>query len=142
MPNPKPTMTQAVQVAYAAITPALPGLWLEEIPEDAEELHEAYYEHQGEIPVESAYHTGVTRPTMIAGTFAISFFSTSATTVETYATRLKTAFVPLILEMSDGQEATLFRGKYEFRATKMRSKENKPIYRATVNYVCKIGGPL
>lgn len=137
-------MTQAVQVAYVAIvhTPAMPGLWLTSVPEDVAQLKGAYFEHQGETPIAGAYHTASTRPTMIEGRFTIHFFHTSSETVEGFATKLKSTFVPSILAFSDDQTCTLKRTTYVFRDTKKKDKNGNPVYQASQSYYCQIGKPL
>lgn len=135
-------MTQAVLEKYSSVAdPPLPSLYLDEIPEDIAQLEGAYYEHQGEVPIAGAYHTGQVRPTMIDGRFTIHLFNTSATQVETNGGRVMQALVPTSLALTGGQTASLFRTGYWFSATKQRTKDNKPVYYVRISYLCKIGKP-
>ncbi len=143
-----PTLTQSVIEAYDAITPDLPPLYLEEIPEDVAQLQAAYYVHQGESPV---YQSGQTKPSLVEGRFAIVMFSklaadlgageTALVELETRAVALMAAFTPNALSLNSPQQATLLRGSYTLQATKLRDKDNNPVYMATIPYLCKIGLP-
>lgn len=137
----KPTMTQAVMETYGAIEPALPPLYLEDIPEDVQQLRAAYYVHQGETPIAGAYPTGAAKPVMLDGRFAIVLFSTDSDQLETWARQVMQAFTVDSLDMDSGQQTTLFRGTYQLQGTKLRDKDGNPVYMAQVPYLCKIGNP-
>jgi hypothetical protein len=137
----KPTMTQAVMERWAAITPTLPTLYLEEIPEDKPQLEGAYYLHQGEPPTPAAYPTRALKPVMLEGRFAFVLFNVSAVALETKAFQIMGGFTVDSLAMNSPQETTLFRTNYQLQATKFRDRNDLVVYAATISYRLLIGKP-
>lgn len=148
MPSTAPTMTQAVQLIWPTIptqTPPLPAsLWLEEVPEDIDQLPIAQYVHQGEPPGPQAYCTSATKPGYLLGQFLIALYDLSVPNLETWARAIMTVmntFIQSGFPIDTPQAAYLLRKDYRIEATDLRDAAGNPVRKLTLYYQCFISNP-
>jgi hypothetical protein len=135
-----PTLTQSVQEVWAAVTPALPTLYLGEVPEDqASFLPTAVLIHKGEVPT---YNTALQTPQQLKGEFDVIVNQAGGVApLEVVTLAVMAALKPDSLHLTGNQTVTLFRTNYVLAATKQRDKNGGPVYRGTISYRALVGGP-
>lgn len=146
-----PTLTQAIVEKWAA-TGGLPTpLYLGEVPENfGQFLPLAVLIHEGELPNfttkgAATQSAGIT--SQIAGAFRFEVYQSGSTVqggmvaLETITLAIMAAFTPGSLAMTGTQEPWIWRKNYTLDSTRLRDKNDVPVYKGTIFYVATIGNP-